>query len=118
MKARTTASSSAARPTAFISGGDPMQGMDGYPAHPARDMAIRSMTLVEAGDGDAWLDLWADDGVVEDPIGISSFDPDGKGHRGKDAIRKFWDEVMSQAPITFSVRESYAAGNECANVGS
>ena len=25
---------------------------------------------------------------------------------------------MSQAPITFTVRESYAAGNECANVGS
>ena len=95
-----------------------MEGIDKYPSHPARDMAIRSMTSVEAGDGDGWLDLWADDGVVEDPIGVSTFDPEGKGHRGKDAIRKFWDEVMSQAPITFSVRESYAAGNECANVGS
>jgi len=95
-----------------------MEGIDGYPSHPARDMAIKSMTLVEAGDGDGWLELWADDGVVQDPIGVSSFDPEGKGHRGKGAIRKFWDEVMSQAPITFSVRESYAAGDECANVGT
>jgi len=95
-----------------------MDGMDGYPAHPARDMAIRSMTAVESGDRDGWLALYADDGIVEDPIGPSSFDPDGNGHRGRDSIAAFWDNVISQAPVRFSIRESYAAGNECANVGT
>ena len=70
-----------------------MQGMDGYPAHPARDMAIRSMTLVEAGDGDAWLDLWADDGVVEDPIGISSFVSLGnKSDVSANDFLNYWDD--------------------------
>ena len=95
-----------------------MEGMDDYPSHPARDMARRSMTAVETGDREGWLSLFAGDGIVEDPIGPSSFDPEGKGHRGIDAIAAFWDNVISQAPVRFSIRESYAAGNECANVGT
>jgi steroid Delta-isomerase len=95
-----------------------MEGMDDYPAHPARDLAKRSMTAVETGDREGWLALFVEDGVVEDPIGPSSFDPEGKGHRGIDAIAGFWDNVISQAPVRFSIRESYAAGNECANVGT
>jgi ketosteroid isomerase-like protein len=92
--------------------------MDGYPSHHARDIAIKSMKAVEGGDREGWLALYAEDGVVEDPIGPSSFDPEGNGHRGKEAIARFWDEVISQAPVTFAVRESYAAGTECANVGT
>ena len=93
-----------------------MKGMEKYPAHPARDMAVRSVTAVENGDREGWLALFADDAVVEDPIGVSSFDPDGKGHRGLDAIAAFYDNVISKAPVSFVVRESHAAGNECANV--
>ncbi len=93
-----------------------MEGMDRYPSHPARDMAVRSVTAVENGDREGWLALFAEDAVVEDPIGVSSFDPEGKGHRGIDAIAAFYDNVISKAPVHFVVRESHAAGNECANV--
>ena len=95
-----------------------MEGMDRFDAHPVRDVTVRSMTAVESGDREGWLSLWADDGIVEDPIGPSAFDPEGKGHRGRDGIAAFWDNVISQAPVRFSIRESYAAGNECANVGT
>jgi steroid Delta-isomerase len=93
-----------------------MEGMDKYPPHPARDMAVRSVTAVERGDREGWLALFAEDAVVEDPIGVSSFDAEGKGQRGLDAIAAFYDNVISQAPVRFTVRESYAAGDECANV--
>jgi ketosteroid isomerase-like protein len=95
-----------------------MEGMEGYGAHPARDAAVRSMTAVEAGDRETWLSLYADDGIIEDPIGPSAFDPEGKGHRGRAGIEAFWDNVISQAPVRFEIRDSYAAGRECANVGS
>jgi ketosteroid isomerase-like protein len=93
-----------------------MEGMDKYPPHPARAMSVRSVTAVETGDREAWLALFAEDAIVEDPIGESSFDPEGKGHRGIDAIAAFYDNVISKAPVHFLVRESHAAGNECANV--
>jgi ketosteroid isomerase-like protein len=93
-----------------------MEGMDKYPSHPARDMSVRSITAVESGDREGWLGLFADDAVVEDPIGVSGFDPEGKGHRGIDAIATFYDNVISKSPVQFTVRESHAAGNECANV--
>ena len=32
-----------------------------------------------ARDKDAWLAVFADDAIVEDPIGPSHFDPEGKG---------------------------------------
>ncbi|MEZ5373320.1 MAG: hypothetical protein R2704_11400 [Microthrixaceae bacterium] len=51
--------------------------------HPARAASQASMAAVTAGDRSAWLALFADDAVVEDPIGPSMFDPDGVGHRGR-----------------------------------
>ncbi len=48
-----------------------------------------------ARDKEAWLDVFADDAIVEDPIGPSHFDPEGKGHRGSDAISAFWDKVIA-----------------------
>jgi len=95
-----------------------MEGMEKYGDHPARAMSIRSMRAVEAGDRETWLGLWAEDGIVEDPIGVSGFDPAGKGHRGIDAIARFWDDVISKSPVQLHVRESYACGNECANVAT
>lgn len=92
--------------------------MERFESHPVRDVTVRSMAAVERGDREGWLSLWADDGIVEDPIGPSAFDPEGKGHRGRDAIAAFWDNVISQAPVRLSIRESYAAGSECANVGT
>ena len=75
------------------------------------------MVAVEAGDRAAWLDLFTDDAVVEDPIGPSPLDPAGGGLRGRAAIADFWDEVISLGQVRFDIRESYACGSECANVG-
>jgi hypothetical protein len=86
--------------------------------HPARLASQRSMQAVHAKDKQAWVDNFADDGVVEDPVGPSMFDPDGKGHRGKAAIAAFWDKLIGPNRVFFDVRESYACGSECANVGS
>jgi ketosteroid isomerase-like protein len=95
-----------------------MDGMEGVAAHPARDAARASMQAVEAGDRAAWLGLFAPDAVVEDPIGPSMFDPAGNGHRGAEAIAAFYDTVIASGRVHFAIRESYAGGNECANVGT
>src|SRR3954468_10839244 len=95
-----------------------MDGTDGYESHPARDTARASMQAVEAGDRTAWLALFAPDACVEDPIGPSMFDPDGTGHRGAESIAAFYDTVVASGQVRFAIRESHAAGNECANVGT
>jgi steroid delta-isomerase len=92
--------------------------MDGYAPHVARDVARASMRAVEAGDRAGWLALFAPDACVEDPIGPSMLDPEGTGHRGTDAIAAFYDTVVALGRVEFAIRESYAGGNECANVGT
>lgn len=86
--------------------------------HPARAASQRSMAAVEAGDREGWLDLFAEDGVVEDPIGPSMFDPEGKGHHGRDGIGAFFDATIAPNSVRFDIRDSYACGSEVANVGS
>ncbi|MEX2393629.1 MAG: nuclear transport factor 2 family protein, partial [Actinomycetota bacterium] len=88
-------------------------------AHPARDAARRSMDAVAAKDKGGWVRLFAEDGVVEDPIGPSMFDEQGRGHHGRDAIAAFWDATIANTErIDFEINESYAAGDEVANVGT
>ena len=86
--------------------------------HPARLASQRSMQAVKAKTKDAWLDLFADDAVIEDPIGVSPLDPEGKGQVGKAAIGAFWDQNIALNQIEFDIRHSYACGNEVANVGA
>ena len=86
--------------------------------HPARLASQRSMEAVHKKDKQAWLDNFAEDAVVEDPIGVSALDPTGKGQRGKDAIAKFWDAQIGPNKVMFNIRESFAAGDEVANVGT
>jgi len=86
--------------------------------HPARAAAQRSMDAVHRKDKQAWLDNFAEDAVVEDPVGASPLDPDGKGHRGKRAIAAFWDRQIAPSRILFHIERSYAAGPEVANVGT
>jgi ketosteroid isomerase-like protein len=86
--------------------------------HPAHDAGRRSREAVIARDKEAWLAVFADDAVVEDPIGPSAFDPEGKGHRGLDAISAFWDLAIAPTDkIEFDFRDTYQCGNEEANVG-
>ena len=86
--------------------------------HPAHEAGRRSREAVIARDKDAWLAVFADDAIVEDPIGPSAFDPEGKGHRGRDAISAFWDmAIANTTKIEFVFRDTYQCGNEEANVG-
>ena len=86
--------------------------------HPARAVSKKSIAAVKAKRKEDWLALFADDGVIQDPVGKSPIDPSGDGHRGTAAIGKFWDNQIAPNTIHFEVRESYAAGSECANVGT
>lgn len=86
---------------------------------PARQAAYRSMQTVSAGDKQAWLKLFDPTGVIEDPVGASPLDPDGKGHHGHDGIAAFWDATIANVErFEFVIRDSHAAGDEVANVGT
>ncbi|UJW32339.1 nuclear transport factor 2 family protein [Saccharothrix sp. AJ9571] len=86
---------------------------------PARLAAWRSMQAVTRGAKEEWLDLFAADATVEDPVGPSHFDPDGNGHHGHEGIAAFWDKAIAQVTrFEFTIRDSHAAGDEVANVGT
>ena len=85
----------------------------------ARELGRLSRAAVEAKDREGWLDLFADDAVVADPIGPSPFDPEGRGHRGREAIAAFYDAVVAPSErITFEIERSYLCGDEVADVGT
>jgi steroid Delta-isomerase len=85
----------------------------------AHDAGQRSRDAVTARDKQAWLDVFADDAIVEDPIGPSHFDPEGKGHRGKQAISAFWDKAIAPTDrIEFNFVDTFQCGNEEANTGN
>lgn len=77
------------------------------------------MTAVVAGDKQRWLALFDPAAVVEDPVGPSLFDEEGKGHRGRDGISAFWDKAIAGVErFEFVIRDSHAVGDEVANVGT
>ncbi len=86
--------------------------------HPARRAGLLSQQYVAEGNRDAWLDLFAEDALVADPVGPSPLDPKGDGHQGKRAITAFYDDVISKAKVSFHYPRSYACANECAFVGT
>ena len=53
--------------------------------HPARRAALLSREYVHTKNREGWLGLYAQDAIIQDPIGISPIDPEGKGHRGPSA---------------------------------
>jgi ketosteroid isomerase-like protein len=87
--------------------------------HPARRASQRSYAAVARGDLEEWLEVYAEDAVIEDPVGPSMFDPEGSGHHGHEGIRAFWEIAI--APIEsfrFVIHDSHANGRTCANVGT
>ena len=85
----------------------------------ARELGLASMAAVAAGDRAGWLALFTDDAVVEDPVGPSPFNPEGTGHRGREAIAAFYDSVIGvNESISFAIRQSFLCGDEVANVGT
>lgn len=81
----------------------------------ARAASLRSRAAVHARDRSAWLALFRDDAVVQDPVGPSPLDETGRGHRGIDAIGSFWDNVIAPNPVRMDLRASHAGGDEVAN---
>ena len=85
----------------------------------ARELGLASMAAVAAGDRAGWLALFTDDAVVEDPVGPSPFNPEGTGHRGREAIAAFYDNVIGvNESISFAIRQSFLCGDEVANIGT
>ncbi len=86
--------------------------------HPARIAGKKSMHGAETGNKEEWLSAYADDAVIEDPVGPGPYDAEGKGQRGKEAISAFWDNAIAPNTIKFDIRDSFACANELANVGT
>ncbi|MDP9183838.1 MAG: nuclear transport factor 2 family protein [Actinomycetota bacterium] len=87
--------------------------------HPARLASQRSVAAVQAKDKASWLALWAEDGCVEDPVGVSFIDPVGEGFRGPERLEEFWDNNIGPTDsIVFALHDSFAAGSEVANVAT
>lgn len=83
--------------------------------HPARVAQQAALRCAMAGDKQAWLDLWAEDCEIHDPVGPSLFDASGEGHHGSAGIEHFWDVAI--APVErfdVEVRTSHACGDSSA----
>ena len=85
------------------------------PKTKAQELGFLSRDYAVAKDKQKWLDLFAEDAIVQDPIGKSPLDPDGNGHKGKKAIEKFYDTVIANGNIEFNILESIPCADECAN---
>ncbi len=83
----------------------------------AYQISLQSREYVRSHDRNAWLGMFAEDGIIEDPIGKSDLDPEGKGWNTPAAREAFWDRNIANSKIDIDIRESFtAAGNEFANV--
>lgn len=82
----------------------------------ARAASLRSRAAVANKDRAGWLALFAEDALVQDPVGPSAFDEVGDGHRGAAAIAAFWDNVIAPNSIAMRIEASFAGADEVANV--
>jgi steroid delta-isomerase len=86
--------------------------------HPAVIASRASQAAARAKDKQAWLDLFAVDACVEDPVGLSGFDPEGRGHHGRAEIAAFFDKTIAIADeLEFRFDDGFACGNEVAFTG-
>ena len=85
------------------------------PKTKAQELGFLSRDYAVAKDKQNWLDLFAEDAIVQDPIGKSPLDPVGEGHKGKEAIENFYDTVIANGNIEFNILESIPCADECAN---
>lgn len=86
--------------------------------HPAMLASRNSWRCVQAHDKQGWLDLMADDVVIEDPIGIAPTNADGQGIRGKAQVAEFYDKNIASSEIKIEAHESHVSSspNEVAHV--
>jgi steroid delta-isomerase len=83
--------------------------------YPAKIAAMKSREYVHNHDKAGWLGLFTPDAVIEDPIGVSYLDPNGRGHGTPEAREIFWNSNIANSDITITIHDSYGAANECAN---
>ena len=88
------------------------------PSTPAREAAIKSMRLAMAGDVEAWLDLFAEDALLQDPYGPSPMDPTGAGRVGKPEIAEFGAIFIRPDSSRFEFRQTLMSGHACVNIGT
>ena len=81
----------------------------------AQELSFLSRDYAVAKDKENWIALFAKDALVQDPIGKSPLDPEGNGHKGIAAIEKFYDTVIANGDIEFTIIESIPCADECAN---
>jgi steroid delta-isomerase len=75
-----------------------------------RELAEASLRLTRDGDREGWLELFADDAIVEDPVG-------SEPHRGIEAIRRFRDSVIATMDsFDYQIERCYVGGDEAALV--
>jgi ketosteroid isomerase-like protein len=81
----------------------------------ATDLARSSLELVKAGQREQWVDLFDEDAVIEDPVGPSPLDPEGKGHRGRAAIAAFYDNgIAGIQSFDYEITRTCRCGDEVA----
>ncbi len=84
--------------------------MPDYSNHLAVQANLNSVKAAMARDRETWLALFADDAVVSDPVGVSPFDELGLGHKGKEKITAFFDNVIAHAELDMKIGEHRVAG--------
>jgi steroid delta-isomerase len=84
--------------------------------NPAYQMSLKSRAFVASHDKAGWLGMFAEDGIIEDPIGPSILDPEGKGHSTPEARDTFWDNNIANSDIEYILHQSYTSYLECANI--
>lgn len=77
---------------------------------------INSLKHVMAGNKATWLDLFADDAVVHDPVGPSPHDPEGKGFQGRERLSEFWDTMIATGDLIIVPHRRIAVGEHIACV--
>jgi steroid delta-isomerase len=75
-----------------------------------------SIAHAMAGNKAQWLEVFADDAVVQDPVGPSPFDPDGNGFKGKQRIAEFWDLMIGPSNLNIVPHKRIACGDNIAAV--
>ena len=84
--------------------------------NPADLMSLKSREFVAKHEKAGWLGMFAEDGIIEDPIGPSVLDPEGKGHSTPEARELFWDNNIANSDIEYILHQSYTSHLECANI--
>ena len=81
----------------------------------AQELSFLSRDFAVAKDKESWLALFDKDALVQDPIVKSPLDPEGNGHQGIAAIETFYDTVIANGHLEFTIIESIPCADECAN---